>query len=141
VRIVIDTNVLVSAFLYDGVPLEVISLAESGAIEVATSNEAITELLAVLSRHRFSQRLRSLGLSASAIVRRYREIAIVIDLVDPPKICSDPDDDMFIGIAVAAKADMIVSGDRHLLEITDISPAPIVTPSEFLSVLSKTSEA
>ena len=39
-RVVLDTNVLVSAFLYGGVPLEVVSLAESGVIEAATSNEA-----------------------------------------------------------------------------------------------------
>jgi hypothetical protein len=134
-RVVLDTNILVSAFLYGGIPLDVLDLAESSLIELYTSEAALSELLAVLSRSEFQPRLRSLRLSANTIVALYAETANVIAPAPPPRICSDPADDAFIGIAVAAEADLIVSGDRHLLACSESSPVPVVTASELLRVV------
>jgi putative PIN family toxin of toxin-antitoxin system len=132
IRAVLDTNVLVSAFLYGGPPLDVLDLAEAGVVEVYTSEDALAELHAVLSRDKFAGRLRSLRLSAPAIVSLYRRLAAVITPADVIGICSDPQDEEFIGIALAAGADVIVSGDRHLLDCADSSPIPVLTAAEFL---------
>lgn len=132
IKAVLDTNVLVSAFLYGGSPLDILDLAETGLVEVYTSEEAIVELHAVLSRDKFASRLRALRLSTSTIVSLYRDLAIVVTPADAPGICSDPQDEVFIGIALAADADAIVSGDRHLLDCSDSSPIPILTTVEFL---------
>jgi predicted nucleic acid-binding protein len=56
IRAVLDTNVLVSAFLYGGPPLDVLDLAEAGVLEVYTSEDAIAELHAVLSRDKVAGR-------------------------------------------------------------------------------------
>lgn len=138
IKAVLDTNVLVSAFLYGGLPLDVLELAEAGVVEVYTSEDALAELYAVLSRDKFSGRLRSLRLSVSTIVSLYKGLAIVIRPANAPGICSDPQDDEFIGIALAAGADAIVSGDRHLLDCSDTSPVPVLTTSEFLLVVRDT---
>lgn len=50
----------------------------------------------------------------------------------PPIILSDPDDDMILATALAAKADVIVSGDRHLLELQSYQGIPILSPRQFL---------
>ena len=132
IKAVLDTNVLVSAFLYGDPPLDVLDLAEAGVVEVYTSEEALLELYAVLSRDKFAGRLRSLRLSASTIVSLYRGLAVVITPADAPGVCSDPQDEEFIGIALAAGADGIVSGDHHLLDCSESSPIPVLTPAEFL---------
>jgi putative PIN family toxin of toxin-antitoxin system len=132
IKAVLDTNVLVSGFLYGGPPSDVLDLAEAGVVEIYTSERAIAELHDVLSRSKFSSRFRYLRLTASAIVSAYRHSAILITPVNIPHICSDSDDEEFIGIALAAGADAIVSGDHHLLECSDSSPIPVLTATEFL---------
>ncbi len=132
IKAVLDTNVLISAFLYGGPPLDILDLADAGMVDLYTSEEAIAELRTVLSRDKFSGRLRALRLSASAIVSLYRTLAIAATPADAPDMCSDPQDEQFIGIALAAGADAIVSGDHHLLECSDSSPIPALTTTEFL---------
>jgi len=138
IKAVLDTNVLVSAFLYGGPPLDVLDLAEAKVVEIYTSEDAIAELQAVLSRDKFAGRLRSLRLSVSTIVSLYSGLAVMITPAVVPGICSDPRDEEFIAIALAAGADAIVSGDRHLLDCSDTSPVPVLTTSEFLLVVRDT---
>jgi uncharacterized protein len=134
-RVVLDTNILVSAFLYGGLPLGVLRLADAGVIEVITSEAALSEFGTVLERPKFRERLRELGFSARTAVRRYRELAAIVEASDRPGICADPADDEFIAIAVASEADIIVSGDRHLLTTSARSPIPVVTAAEFLAAV------
>ena len=134
-KAVLDTNILVSAFLYGGVPLDVLRLADAGVIDVVTSEDALSELATVLARPKFRDRLRQLGFSARTAVRRYRELASVVEVSDRPGICEDPADDEFIAIAIASEADIIVSGDRHLLDRADRSPIPVVTAAELVVAL------
>lgn len=134
-KVVLDTNVLVSALLFGGTPLDVVSLAQSSAIDVVTSETALSELLAVLSRPRFRERLRSIGVSARTLVSRYRALAVITEPAPLPGLCEDPADDEFIALGIAADADVIVSGDRHLLACAKTSPILIVTAAELLKLL------
>ena len=131
-RAVLDTNVLVSAFLFGGPPLDVLDLAEAGVVQVYTSEAALAELNAVLSRAKFQGRLRSLGLSAASLVSACRGLAVTVAPSDPPGVCSDPQDDAFIAIGLSAGVDMVVSGDRHLLACSGSSPIPVMTVADFL---------
>lgn len=132
---VLDTNVVVSAFLFGGVPLDIISLAEASAVQLITSTAAVEELKNVLARPRFSERLRGLGITPDVLSFRYRELAATVEPGEMPHICSDDSDNLFIAIAVAGSADVIVSGDSHLQACSGVSPVPVVTPSQFLEIV------
>lgn len=138
IRAVLDTNVVVSAFLYGGPPLDIVDLAEAGAVEVYTSEGALAELHAVLSRDKFAARLRLLRLTPATIASLFRHLAVVVTPAEPLGVCSDPKDEQFIGIAIAADADAIISGDRHLLGCLDASPVPVLTAAEFLLAVKDT---
>jgi putative PIN family toxin of toxin-antitoxin system len=134
-RVVLDTNVLVSAFLFGGTPLELVSLAESSVFELVTSEEALAELADVLHRPAFRRRFHTLGFTPLDVVERYRELATLSELGASPGICEDPDDDRFVALAMASEADVIVSGDQHLLACSDASPVPVVTPAQLLAII------
>lgn len=75
----------------------------------------MTELLDVLSREKFSVRLAQAGLTPLSIVRELRRLAYMTSPTNVPRvIVNDPDDDHVLACALAAQADLIVSGDKHL---------------------------
>lgn len=131
-KVVLDTNVLVSAFLFGGRPLDLLDLANVGIVQVHTSEKALAELQKVLSRDKFRGRLRSLGLTAAKIVALYRDLATVVEVSYPANICPDSGDDEFISIAISGRVDVIVTGDRDLLSCSGNSPIPIITVAESL---------
>lgn len=134
-RAVLDTNVVVSALLFGGLPLDIIDLAESSVIELTTSPAALAELTEVLYRPRFSRWFAARDLEPAAALTRYAELVLLVRAGDPPHICDDGGDDEIIAAAVAGEADVIVSGDHHLLDCSDASPVPVVTPSQFLDIV------
>ncbi len=134
-RVVLDTNVIISAYVFGGRPLDVLRLAEQGKIELLTSHKALTELLDVLRRDRFFDRLSDMGMEPEEVVANYADLAVPVGLSDEPAISSDADDNAFIGIAVGGEAACIVSGDRHLLSCSAASPVPVLRVSEFLALV------
>lgn len=134
-RVVLDTNILISGLLFGGPPFEVLSLAESSVIQVITADAALVELLEVLNRPKLSGRLATLGVTPPQAVLRYRRMAIIVEPHTVSKICPDDSDNLFIDIALAGRADVIISGDGHLLGCSDQSPVPVVAPSQFLDIL------
>lgn len=134
-KVVLDTNVILSAYLFGGRPLDVLKLAKEGVVELLTSDEALGELVGVLHRDKFSNRLRRLGLTPELVVSTFKEIAVPVAPANVSGICGDPDDDHFIGIAIAGEADAIISGDKHLLNCAGKLPVRVVTVSEFLAML------
>ena len=72
VRAVLDTNIVVSALLFGGIPLDIIDLAEASAIDLVTSPAALAELSSVLNRPRFSKWFRARGLEPAAALTRSR---------------------------------------------------------------------
>ena len=135
-KVVLDTNVLISAFIYGGAPLRLVELGEAGVVEIVTSEGALSELEAVVSREKFASRLAIMELRASTILSRYRAAASVVEPGRPEAMCADPADDLFIAIAVAAGADAIVSGDNHLRSCSKRCPVPVMTVAECLYSLS-----
>jgi hypothetical protein len=70
----------------------------------------IAELREVLSRPKCAKRLREIGLSADRLLNLYSRAASLVDPAAVPRLAPDPDDDVVIGTALAAKADLIVTG-------------------------------
>ncbi len=133
-RVVIDTNVLVSALLFKGVPGELIECWKQGQILPLVSPDIIDEFIRVLSYPKFK-------LTEDEIkFLLHQEILPWFEIVSVKKrkrfVIGDPDDDKFVWCALAGSADYIISGDEHLLNLNP-SPVPILSPAEFISVLKK----
>lgn len=132
-RIVLDTNLLVSGFIATGLPRRLIDGAKAGEFELCTSEVLLAELLDVLSRSKFTTRLAQAGLTPEGIVGELRRLAVVVSTPEtPPQVVpADPDDDHVIAAALAGTADLIASGDkRDLLPLGSFQGIPIVTAHE-----------
>ncbi len=128
-RAVLDTNVVVSALIWGGPPLELLRLATEGGLALFTSPILLEELREVLHRPHLAARLLQQRQSVDDALTLYAALAESVVPVELPTVASvDPDDDHVIATAVAASADLIVSGDRHLLTLQTYGSIPIVTP-------------
>ena len=132
-RIVVDTNVVISAFLFGGEPGQLIPLWKSGRINPLASREIVDEYLRVLTYPKF-------GLAPEEIdFILYQEILPYFEIVrakaSPVIVRDDPADDKFIRCAEAGKAKIIVSGDQHLLRLKQYRTMKVLTPSQFLARL------
>ena len=115
-RIVLDTNVLVSGIISSGGPPRYLfDGAKIQAFELCSSATLLAELHDVLAREKFAIRLAKAGLTPQGIVRELRRMAYMVAPSSVPRVIeNDPDDDHILACAVAAQADLIVSGDKHL---------------------------
>lgn len=128
-RVVCDTNVLVSGLLFGGNCRAVLALVSEGKIEGFTSSALIAELEEVLLRPKF----RLAGPQVGAILDLVRQtLLLVLPQEQLTVIADDPDDDAVLEAAVAAEADRIVSGDEHLLRLRTFRDIRIVSPAELL---------
>jgi putative PIN family toxin of toxin-antitoxin system len=132
-RVVADTNVVVSGLLWRGSPRRILNAARAGTLELFTSPELLGELWDVLTRAKFASRLRQGGVSPDELVLGYAALA---RLVEPAAIelvvQADPDDDEVLSCAIAAKADFIVSGDSHLVGLVEYQGIPILRAARLL---------
>ncbi len=110
-RIVADTNVIVSAFLWGGVPRQLLNAAGGQGVEFFTSRALIAELEDVLSRGKFAAQLSESRFTSAYLLARYTQLATLIAPVEvtSPEL-RDPDDAAVLACALAAQADLIVSG-------------------------------
>lgn len=139
-RLVLDTNVVIAGMLWQGPPRQLLEAGVHGTIRLATSAALVEELAQALKYPKLARRLSGQGLSAGTLVARY---ALISDSFAPASIprtvTSDPDDDKVLACALAAKADLIVSGDSHLLNLKSYQSIPIVGPAEALKRLPQSS--
>lgn len=132
-RVVLDTNVFISAILYGGNPRKVVHLAVTELIEVYISLELLEEFGRVI-KGKFT--LRSLEIDT--IIPEIKDFAeIATPQVRLQVIKSDPSDDKVLECAVETKARFIVTGDKHLLHLGNFRGITIVNPTEFLKIYKK----
>ena len=132
-RLVLDTNVVVSALLWNGSPGELLNCAGREDILFYSSLPLLAELTDVLSRPRFEDRIAASQLSVALLVRLYAQLTTLVRPHSVPRIAPDPDDDVVIGTALAARADFIVTGDRTFLSLGQYEGLRITSVSDVLA--------
>ena len=133
-RVVADTNTLVSGLLWHGNPRRVLDEARAGTQQMYTTAALLAELEEVLQRPKFAQRLSLAGVTSHTLVLGYAALARLVEPAEiAPVILADPDDDAVLACAVAAGAEIIVSGDSHLLDLKDYEGILIVTAAHLLT--------
>ncbi len=139
-RIVLDTNTLVSALLSPhGPPRRLLDDARAQVFELCSSPVLVAELLDVVSREKFAQRLTAAGLTPLGMVGEIRRLATMATPTDVPRVVADDaDDDHVLACALAAQADFIVSGDKHLLKLGgQYQGIAIVTPAQAVLLIGR----
>jgi putative PIN family toxin of toxin-antitoxin system len=136
IRAVLDTNIIVSALLQPlGQPAQILVLAIGGSIQLCVSGDVYAEYEEVISRPRFR---RSEEIIAGAL-QSIREKSLWVRPTEAIRACSDPDDNIFLECAVAARADYLVTGN-----IKDFPPTwaetCVVTARRFLNIISGATE-
>ena len=135
-RLVLDTNTAVSGLIWGGVPARLIDAAAAGTAQIISSVPLLDELHDDLFRKKFAAQLAEQGVDAVDLFEGYAALVrLVVPAVIGPVILADPDDDIVLATAVACDADVIVSGDAHLLGIGEFQGISIVTPSAAVSRL------
>lgn len=134
-RVVLDTNVIVSACLFKGSIAKLVELWKRGDVVPVISKETFSELNAVLHYPKFALREDEVKTIIEDEVLPYFEVIEIADKVSG--VCRDSYDDMFLSVAVSAAALWIVTGDKDLLELGKYGGARIVTPNEFLKKVVK----
>lgn len=135
-RLVVDTNVLVSAFLWQGTPGRLIEMAGENEITLYTSRTLIDELSEVLHRQRLSKQLVATGLTAAQMVTHYRQLATLVTARQlAQRVSRDADDDVVLACALASRADLIVTGDKDLLVLKAFNGTPIMTAAQAIQVI------
>lgn len=132
-KIVIDTNVFISAVLFGGLPLKVLQTVIEKQNEAYISPEIWDEYNDVIERmtKKYPSRLKQ-----QLIDEVFKLFKVVIPSSEI-SICRDPDDDKFISCALDAECMYLVPGDDDLLSLENISQVTICTPSEFLNAMKK----
>lgn len=132
VRIVLDTNVLVSALITKNTPPDMLYQAwDAGSFELVTSTAQLDELKRVLSYEKLRPYI-SLD-EAEALLETIDAAAFVAEELPDVDLSPDPDDNAILATALAAGADLIVSGDKSgLLDLKSVRGIRIVTPRQAL---------
>lgn len=132
-RAVIDTNVLLSGLLWRGPAHALLEQVRNGSVTFLSSPELLAELADVLARPKFDAILSRSNSSREQMLAQVLQLA---ELTDPPPlaqpVCRDPDDDAVLALAIAALADVIVTGDDDLLSLTCFGNIPILNPAQAL---------
>lgn len=129
-RLVLDTNVVASALLWGGVPRLLLQAAHEKRVELFTSTALLAELTNILGRRKFEAKIEASLFSIDQLVDRYAELAALVRPAPLPRVAPDPDDDVVIATALAAQAEMIVTGDRSLLSVATYQGIQFATVRE-----------
>ncbi len=128
-KVVLDTNVLISAILFGGKPRRILEKAIRGEIRLCLSEPILEELSGVLRRSKFDYSLEK-------VQTLLTELTSIADFVNPSQIIrlvlEDPDDNRILECAVEAKANYIITGDFHLLKLSRYRDIEIVNAFTFL---------
>ena len=134
-RVVLDTNVLVSAILLKGHLSRFQELWKGGTLSPLLSKETFQEFKTVLGYPKFSLSADEIKAIVEHEILPYFEVIVIKNKIEG--VCRDPNDDMFLAVAVNAKAPYVVTGDKDLLVLRKYKSIVIVSPQEYLAFLKK----
>ena len=136
-RAVIDTNVLISGIISErGAPSRVINMARDNRFTLVTSPTLIGEFISTSGHPHITGKYKQIIEQIDAIVNFLLLAAEVVDGIPKEKvIVDDPADDAVLACAIEGKAEFIVSGDSHLLNLKEYQGIKIVAAKQFLEIL------
>ena len=137
IRAVLDTNTIVSGVGWGGSPGAVLDAALAGRLEMVTSPSLLDELRRVLSY----PKLQAVIGGADELAELLALATVVINPTESVAVPRDPDDDRLIEAALAANADVIVTGDQDLLTLGSVDQIRILTPRQFLETLDTSTDS
>jgi putative PIN family toxin of toxin-antitoxin system len=137
VKLVVDTNILISGSLWGGPPARLVSAGLAGQLQMFLSLPLLLELRETLQRPRFAPRLVSRGETPETLAQRFRAACheAAPARIVPPAELRDPDDVHVLACAVGAEVDAIVTGDKDLLMLKSFEGIPIIDAAEALKRL------
>ncbi len=128
-KIVLDTNVLISGVFWGGHPKKILEMVVKGSVKVYATESIVKEYFRIIEK---------IGKKNPTIVNEWKMLLLdllnVIEATEKISICRDEYDDMFLECAVACGAKYIVSGDDDLLVLDNFRQIPIITPKKFLEI-------
>lgn len=132
-KVVFDTNILVSAILWRGTPYRCLLAIRAGLAELILSPPIVEEFRGVLSK-----KFAMAGKDAEENIAVVRESSSLIDIPGTLRVVmDDPDDDKFVETALVAGAQWLVSGDKHLLRLGDYRGIKVISARAFLDMLAE----
>jgi putative PIN family toxin of toxin-antitoxin system len=136
-RVILDTNVVISGFLWQGAPNRVLKAVSSGRITGFSSLQLLEELLKTLSYPKFSAFFASGEHTPAKLVALYESFinVVVPQRVNKTLVIADPSDDIVVTTAFAAEAEFIVTGNKHLLDLDHKFGFRIILPAMLLKKL------
>src|SRR5688572_5310028 len=130
-RIILDTNVVMSALLWRGPPYRLLeTIRQRTELQLYSSPILLEELADVLTRPAAAKQLAVIGKAAREVLADYLEAIELAEPVEVPRVVRDPDDDHVLACALTARADLIVTGDSDLLTLLNYQNIPILTPAD-----------
>ncbi len=141
-QVVVDTNLIISAFLWGGPPAKMISEMLTRGIPMLTTRAMIDELDATLRKPKFNKRFQAKGITPDDLMDEYRHM---IELVTPAEIPADsvrdPKDGIILAAAVGGGASHLISGDKDLTTLQKYNEVIILTVSQFFAMLTAPPES
>jgi putative PIN family toxin of toxin-antitoxin system len=135
-KVLLDTNVLISGLLFTGETSRVVRLWQDRRIIPVISRETFEELRSVLQYPKFALSRREIRDIVEMEILPYFEVIDVVERVR--NVCRDPEDDKFIACAISAGVDYLVTGDRDLADMKRYKNIRILTIAEFLKLFGET---
>lgn len=133
-KIVLDTNVWLSAIFWDGEASKILDKAEKKDIQIIISEDILSEIIKVLNREsKFQKYILNLRLNIEDLLRTILSISTLIETKTKLDIIkADPKDNIILEAALEGKVEYIVSYDNHLLNMIEFRNIKIISPGEFL---------
>lgn len=141
IKVIPDTNIIISGLLWHGDPRQILNLAEAKEIELYGSEETYKEFCDVIKRPKFQKILASNIYTPEKLILDYQGLINMVSLYNEfagIKIVEDEDDNIFFRAAKIADAKIIVSKDvKHVLKIKKFDNIHVVEPDIFLKIFPK----
>ena len=136
VKLVLDTNVIVSGFLWKGVEFDLLRSVEEVSVLMFLTSDMVKELDRVLRYPRLEKVLKKAGLTSEVLLEKVVSLAhLVVGSGEHVTVCRDVDDNKILECALLAGAEYVVTGDDDLLVLKKFRTVCIVTTKELLRVL------
>ncbi len=137
-RVVMDTNLIISAFLWGGIPKNLFNSVIEHSIPLLMSVEMMAELERTLRKPKLAPRFTDQSTSIEKVVDEFMPLVTIVQSSPiPDGVVRDPKDHMIIAAAVGGKATHLISGDKDLTSLGRYEITDIVTATQFLALLHK----